>query len=613
MKNAAYKFLTTFFAFAIIFAIVKPIFMFSHGIGTDSNTISNIAAVIAHGISMDLATAGYLTILPGILITAMLISRSNIINTILRIYLAIASLLISAIVWLDTILYGYWGSKLDSTPIFYFVTSPSAAMASVEWWQIILIGIGTLATAVAIFAGLDQIVGKTSIQRGSWKSIGGMLLLTAALFLPIRGSLTVSTMNPSHAYFCNVRELNHAAVNPAFNLLYSISHTQSYGDHYQFMPDDEATAQLNALNATHHNDSIDSDSTIALVNIQRPDIVLIILESFSTHLMPCYGGDSIAVGLDSIANSGLQFKNIYASGIRTDRALTAILSAIPAQPAHSILKYVDKIEHLPSLPNALKQEGYALSYFYGGDANFTNMQAYLMSMGFDYTVTDKDFAVTDKASKWGAPDHLLFNRAKQHLSQNCPIPRLTVIQTSSSHEPFDVPYHNARFDKGTPQNAFAYTDSCVTDFVNTLRNNDTWRNTLVVLVPDHYGCWPKDLKTTPERHTIPLVMTGGALNTKGINTTIGSQTDITATILSALNIPCTAFPFSHNLLSSTHPQYAFMSEPGIAAIVTKDGYTSFNCDANTIEDSSVNEKNIDQSTNYIKCYLQKLYHYLSEL
>lgn len=613
MKNAAQKLLTIFLAFAATFALAKPIFMYTHNIGTDSNIISNITAVITHGISMDLATSGYLSIVPGILIIAMLITRSALPNIIMRAYLAIASLLISTIVWLDTILYGYWGSKLDSTPLFYFASSPTAAMASVEWWQILALIVGTLATAAALFVCIDKIVSQTTIQRGSWKSITGMILLTAALFLPIRGSLTVSTMNPSRAYFSNVRELNHAAVNPAFNLLYSVSHTQSYADHYQFMSSAAATAQLNALNATHVSDTINPDSTISLVNAQRPDIVLVILESFSTHLMPSYGGASIAVGLDSIANSGLHFKHIYASGIRTDRALTAILSAIPAQPAHSVLKYVDKIERLPSLPNALRKEGYALSYFYGGDANFTNMQAYLMSMGFDHTVTDKDFTVSEKASKWGAPDHLVFSRAKQHLSQKSPTPRLTVIQTSSSHEPFDVPYHNAHFTAGTPQNAFAYTDSCVTDFVNTLRDSDTWHNTLVVLVPDHYGCWPKELKTTHERHSIPLVMTGGALNLKGTNTTIGSQTDITATILSALNIPSTAFPFSHNLLSPTHPQYSFMSEPGVAAMVTKDGYTSFNCDANTIEDSSVNEKAINLSTNNIKCYLQNLYTYLSEL
>ncbi len=44
-----------------------------------------------------------------------------------------------------------------------------------------------------------------------------LLLLTAALFIPIRGGFSVSTMNLSKVYFSQDQRMNHAAINPAFS------------------------------------------------------------------------------------------------------------------------------------------------------------------------------------------------------------------------------------------------------------------------------------------------------------------------------------------------------------------------------------------------------------
>ena len=95
--------------------------------------------------------------------------------------------------------------------------------------------------------------------------------------------------------------------------------------------------------------------------------------------MPGLGGEAIAVNLDSLAREGMSFTNFYANSFRTDRALPCILSAFPSLPSMSLLKHVEKIEHLPSMAETLKSAGYDTSYFYGGDITFANMQAYLAS------------------------------------------------------------------------------------------------------------------------------------------------------------------------------------------------------------------------------------------
>lgn len=87
-------------------------------------------------------------------------------------------------------LYGYWGFPLDATPIFFLLSSPSAAMASVEWWQGLL-GIISMAAVMALILWLFHLLwrrwGKDvfTMKAGKWQWLP-MLIVTALLFLPIR-------------------------------------------------------------------------------------------------------------------------------------------------------------------------------------------------------------------------------------------------------------------------------------------------------------------------------------------------------------------------------------------------------------------------------------------
>ena len=150
-------------------------------------------------------------------------------------------------------------------------------------------------------------------------------------------------------------------------------------------------------------DSIPINSTVndTLLDCTEPDIYLVILESFSAQLMPSLGGEDVAEHLDSVAQTGICFTNFYANSFRTDRALPSILSGFPAQPSMSLLKYTDKTEKLPSIARELKNAGYGTTYYYGGDINFANINAYLISAGYDLVVCDKDFPIADRTGKWG--------------------------------------------------------------------------------------------------------------------------------------------------------------------------------------------------------------------
>lgn len=609
MLKAIVKILATFLSASLVFLIGKLLFIACNhalypGIGP-----SGILSVLSHGLTMDFSMAGYVSVLPALAICASCLAGSKgAVDRILKIYFVIISLVLSLIILLDSVLYGYWQFKLDSTPIFYFFSSPAAAFASAEWWHFIVMPLSWLFLAAVFFCVFYFPVlrwsGEVKTARGKKGALafGVAFFVSALLFIPIRGGVTVSTMNLSRAYFSENIRLNHAAVNPAFSLMYSLTHQDDFAKQFRFMPEDEAEklfASLKDVPALTHSDSL-------LAN-PRPDIYIILLESFSSHLFPSLGGEPIAIKLDSIAGEGLLFSRFYANSFRTDRGIPAILSAYPGQPTTSIMKFVGKTENLPSLSKQLKTKaGYATTYYYGGDANFTNMKAYLVSAGFERIVSDVDFPVSSRLSKWGAHDEVVFGRVREELTPYNPSkPQLRVIQTSSSHEPFEVPYDdNGRFSDQRVR-AFAYADSCAATFVNSLRRMPQWQNSLIILVPDHYGAYP-DLDDPTSRHKVPLIMTGGALAKKGIVDTVGSQIDITATLLSAMGIGHDDFPFSRNILNPDSPHFAFFADPSQIGFITANDSVVFN-----LESSHAESGNADLLP-LAKSFLQTLYTDLSK-
>ena len=593
--------------FTAISVILKPVFMFyNHSAFKDCN-FTDYLAVIWHGLPMDVSVAGYFTIIPALLALISIWLHPALIRILHRTYLALASFLISIVYCTDAVLYGFWQFRIDSTPFFYFLSSPKDALASVPiWWVLLGIVVVLLLTAVLFFI-LCKTIGTFPESKGIAKdrliASGVMVVVLALLFVPIRGSLGTSTMNLGRVYYSENQKLNHAAINPCFSLLSSLMNDEDTKDQYRFMAADEANKLFSQI--TDKTKQGGTDAVFKLLNTNRPNIVMVVLESFSAHIMKSMGGTAnVAVNMDKWANEGVLFTNFYANSFRTDRGLAAILAGYPAQPTMSIMKYPNKTGNMPMFPQKLKKAGYQLKYYYGGDADFTNMRSFVTTAGFEDLVSDADFPIKLRLSKWGVPDQYVFDRALADIKSQAPnATHLSVIQTSSSHEPYDVPFKKLN---NKILNAFAYTDNCLGKFVAALKKLPSWKNTLVVLVPDHQGCYPEDMDNySPQRYHIPLLLLGGALKAKGPITTLGSQADIAATLLSQLGFSYSEFTFSKDMLNPNVPHFAFSTVPNAFMMKTTDNTVFYNCETNkTILD---NGKTPGKNLPYGKAYLQKLY------
>lgn len=623
-------FVKTYATFVVLFVLQKPLFLFlEKGSATQpvDNIFTELPAVIWHGLPLDLSMAGYLSVIPGFLSIAVVWLKRDLVKPIMNIYFIIASLFITCSFLLNASLYPYWKYPLDSTPLFYFFTSPADAIASVSIWQVILSIVILIVLTIGVwftlrmrgekrqqysrysygyggfgsgkrnrFDDFDRHRGRTSII---------LLLLTGLLFLPIRGGITVSTMNTGQAYYSQNAYLNHSAVNPLFSLLESITHQEDFASQYRFMKDKEADKIFATMTSTS------DENTYPLLNEATfkkgtPDILIVIMESFANDIIPSMGSyKDVAVCLDSIAQQSILFTRFYANSFRTDRGMVSILSGYPAQPTTSIMRYPRKTSQLPSIArNLAKYKNYKTTYYYGGDADFCNMRSYLVSQGYQHIISDANFPIEDKLSKWGVPDHILAARMMKDIKaqQNEKRPMLRILQTSSSHEPFEVPYHRLK-DKRL--NAFAYTDSVMGAIVREYRKLPRWKNTLIVFVPDHVGGYKENLNDHDRsRYQIPLILAGGAISRPMKVGIIGSQHDIAATLLGQLGVEHREFTFSKNMMSDATPKFAFFAVNDAFGIVSEENSLIYDNRAKRIVyDKGEKGFNLKRG----QAYLQKLY------
>ena len=623
-------FVKTYATFVVLFVLQKPLFLFlEKGSATQpvDNIFTELPAVIWHGLPLDLSMAGYLSVIPGFLSFAVVWLKRDLVKPIMNIYFIIASLFITCSFLLNASLYPYWKYPLDSTPLFYFFTSPADAIASVSIWQVILSIVILIVLTIGVwftlrmrgekrqqysrysygyggfgsgkrnrFDDFDRHRGRTSII---------LLLLTGLLFLPIRGGITVSTMNTGQAYYSQNAYLNHSAVNPLFSLLESITHQEDFASQYRFMKDKEADKIFATMTSTS------DENTYPLLNEATfkkgtPDILIVIMESFASDIMPSMGSyKDVAVCLDSIAQQSILFTRFYANSFRTDRGMVSILSGYPAQPTTSIMRYPRKTSQLPSIArNLAKYKNYKTTYYYGGDADFCNMRSYLVSQGYQHIISDANFPIEDKLSKWGVPDHILAAKMMEDIKaqQNEKRPMLRILQTSSSHEPFEVPYHRLK-DKRL--NAFAYTDSVMGAIVREYRKLPRWKNTLIVFVPDHVGGYKENLNDHDRsRYQIPLILAGGVISRPMKVGIIGSQHDIAATLLGQLGVEHREFTFSKNMMSDATPKFAFFAVNDAFGIVSEENSLIYDNRAKRIVyDKGEKGFNLKRG----QAYLQKLY------
>lgn len=595
MKNRL-LFLLKYYIFWIVFSIVaKGLFLVYQYSETSSLEIADYWMIFWKGLRMDLSFGGYIMMLSGIILALGVFLPSVWVKRIFSGLTFLLLLICSLVVVGDLELFKNWGYHMDATSLLYLKT-PGDALASTPTWLILLL-IALCVVLVCVFYIFYQrkISPELKISDGKMWHAVVYLLLGGAMIIPVRGGFNVAPMNVSFVFFNNKNMYaNQAAINPVWNFLYEVMHVDKLKGDFHYMADERAEYLVDSL---YRQEGVFPK----LLKVERPNVVVLLLETFTLNAwndMP---------NLQRLAKEGVFFSNIYATGNRSDRGMLGVISAFPAHPKVSMLKYPNKTYNHPRFPVDFETAGYSTRFYYTGDINFGGFRSYV-TMSFQQMVTENDFSgeAIEQRFKWGVHDGYMFERLHDDLLQ-AKQPFMYMAFTLSSHEPFTVPMETKipGEDSGSKlRNAIAYTDQCLGDFFERVKASGLWDNTLFVLIADHGTRHIGQLQPhVPEAYRIPMVFTGGVLNVRDtVVDKIGSQTDMVATLYAQLGMDASAFRYSKNLLDASSIPFAFYAFGNAAAIINEEGACIYDLRTKKNIGSNQNPNTLE----LVKAYLQVL-------
>ncbi len=550
---------------------------------------ANALKILFAGLRLDWSSISYLVLFPALLIVFNLFVAYRLVE---KIFYFLHYLLVPLVLTLtisNIVLYKSWNTLLNAKALLYAL-QPTEMIASLTTKQLISLLL-ILFIAALLFVKLFRTIirwEELSFHSSTISKAVFSFVLLATVATGIRGGLQELPINESVAIFSDNQIQNDIATNNIWYLGNSIMKSGfESANPYNELNTDEATKIVEQLYArdTAFSRIINTNST--------PNIVLLLLESWTADIIePLDGLKNITPFFTSLADSGLLFTEIYATGRRTDQALPSLISGFPSQPDRSIMRYTDKIRKLPSITNELSAKGYSSSFYYGGNLAFNNMHTFLLTAGFDKITGIEAFANNQVNSKWGAHDeYVLMKQATDLSSQKKPF--FSMLLTLTSHEPFEIPTAPkfvGKNDSALFINAVNYSDQSLRKYFAFAKTQPWYSNTLFVLIADHGHLLPLNREYyDPRSRKIPLLFYGDLLKQefKGRkDTTIGNQNDITTTLLNQLGIYSKQFVWSNDLLNHSANHFAYINADKYFCWKWNNGYYRYNSESRKVEEDA---------------------------
>jgi len=565
-----------YFRYILFFLGIQMIFnilflLFYQDLAQDVGIWDQFLALI-NGLKLDVSLTAYVLGLPTFILIIFSIFRHVIPKTILSVYTFLIILCLTLAYFTNLVIYQYWKSPIDRS-VFDYLSTPGEMMASISPFRLVLIfGIIILVVYALYFRIYLKWVSKPLVitRKRSWVAAFLFLIILPSLILPIRGGLATSPVQVGSVYFHKNTFINHAAVNPVWNLGYTLIEGDKLTQSANFYPDREAEEIMDELYEK-------GTTQLHVLNTDTPNIILIILESFSQPVVTELGGNGDAApNFNELIHEGIFFNKFFSTGTMTDRTLGAVLAGYPSVPGTCIIHYESKAQKLPKLNLELQSAGYGSAFLYGGDIDFAHIRSFLVMGGFEKIIDDQAFPRSIPRSSWGVPDHFLFQKLME-VTDQASTPFFHVMLTLSSHTPFDVPMDPVfpgSSDLIMYMNSVYYTDKAIGDFIRTAKTRDWWDQTLIIFMADHGFRVGNNLAHEKRLFNIPMLWLGGALATSDtVITKYGSNTDFPLTLLNQVGVSGDDFRFSKDLLSEGTKSFAFYNfnrknrrnAPGISA------------------------------------------------
>ncbi len=284
----------------------------------------------------------------------------------------------------------------------------------------------------------------------------------------------------------------------------------------------------------------------------RWNVILISVESLNADYFTTFGGKkALTPNLDRLAEGGLLFTSLYATGTRTVRGLEAITLSLPPTPGSALVKRPDNAG-LDNLGDPFRARGYDTAYLYGGFGYFDNMNAFFSGNG--YRVIDQSDMSSEEITfrnAWGVADEDIYRRAVKEADQDQASgrPFFFHIMTTSNHRPYTYPEGRVDIPSGDGRNgAVKYTDWAIGNLIAEASKRPWFDDTLFVIVADHCaGSAGKDALTLENYHIPLLVYAPKRIAPRRVDT-LSSQLDLAPTLLGLLDFEYESWFFGRDIM-----------------------------------------------------------------
>lgn len=554
-----YFFWLAFFALGRLAFIVYYLGMIFHS----GIPLTEILKAFPAALRLDTATFCYPSFFILTLLTVQYYTRSGWVNRLLRGFNYLLIISYALIIAGEAGIYEEWQSKLNFKALRY-LAHPSEVINSAQTRNLVFLFVmfGTLAGAGISLYRRWIAVRRLGEEKMWWKGLLAFVVFLPILVIGARGGLQQIPINQSQSYYSQHEILNNAAVNSAFNLYISWFENRQFKDTnpFQYMPNEEARSIVDSLFAKPNM------APPHILTTQRPNIIILILESWSADLIESLGGEpGITPEFKNLEKDGILFTQAYAGGKRSEQGMAALFSAFPPHPYTSITVQPDKYRHLPSIVRKINGLGYHSSFYFGGQLIYGNIKSYIIFNEFHRIKEIYDFKLPRKEGKLGIHDEYTLNELIHDLKAE-PQPFFAALFTLSSHSPYDQPMEEKLPWGGNERkyiNSAFYTDWCLGQFFGQARKQPWYSNTLFILVADHshnsYRNWHPN---SFEYNRIPILFYGKVIKPEWRGrqiTKLVSQTDVGTTLLSMLGLSTQEFFWGRDMLNPATPDFTYLT------------------------------------------------------
>jgi phosphoglycerol transferase MdoB-like AlkP superfamily enzyme len=240
----------------------------------------------------------------------------------------------------------------------------------------------------------------------------------------------------------------------------------------------------------------------------KPNVVMIIFESFGSMYVGPENPESFTPFLDSILSKSMYFNYGISNSKTSMDALPAIVLSIPTWMNESFILSSYSMNQFSGLPGILKKEGYSSAFFHGANNGSMRFDAFSNAAGFDRYYGRNEYNNDEHFDgNWGISDHYFMNWSIDKMNEMKP-PFVASIFTISSHHPFIVPEGYKEKVKNGPDpicRTLSYVDFAFKEFWEKISKQDWFNNTLFIFVADHVGPTGRSDRTNLEwSYRIPI-------------------------------------------------------------------------------------------------------------